>query len=77
MMQLNRLKLGFFLTSVTLLSLTTSKVMAQELGFWGEQAKPHCIQDALLKPDVSQEENPPIILFHCGREEYTTQPPFR
>ncbi|ERT09184.1 hypothetical protein M595_0874 [Lyngbya aestuarii BL J] len=55
----------------------TSKVMAQELGFWGEQTKPHCIQDALPKQDVSQEENSKIILFHCGREEYTTQPPFR
>lgn len=76
-MQLNRFRFGFVLTSVTLLSLMTSKVMAEELGFWGEQTKPHCIQDALSKPDVSQEENPKIILFYCGREEYTTQPPFR
>lgn len=76
-MQLNRLRFGLILTGVTLLSLTTSEVMAQESGFWGERPKPPCIRDALPQQDVSREENPKLLLFHCGREEYTTQPPFR
>ncbi|MEB3278505.1 MAG: hypothetical protein VKK42_06220 [Lyngbya sp.] len=76
-MQLNRLRFGIILATVTLLTLITSKVMAQESGFSGVRAKPHCIEDALASEDVSQRENLKSLLFHCGREEYTTQPPFR
>ncbi|WP_413160748.1 hypothetical protein ACL6C3_19760 [Capilliphycus salinus ALCB114379] len=76
-MELNRLRFGIILTAVTLLTLITSRVMAQESGFLGERAKPHCIEDALASEDVSQGENLKSLLFHCGREEYTTQPPLR
>jgi hypothetical protein len=76
-MKLHRFSLSMILTTATLFTLTTSQVIAQESRFFGERAKPDCIQDALPNEDVSPEKNLKNSRFHCGREEYTTQPPFR
>lgn len=76
-MQLNRFGLRILLSTATLLTLTTSEGMAQDLSLFRGQTKPDCIQDGLQKKYVSQSHNFQLNLFYCGREEYTTQPPFR
>lgn len=76
-MRLNRLKFGLILIGITLLGFPASKAIAQESGFPGEMAKPHCTEDVSGRDNVSGGENLKRLLFYCGREEYTTQPPFR
>ena len=76
-MNINRLNFTIFLASTAFVTLAPAEGMAKEISSCFTQVEPSCFRDVDSIKNVSRWESNQFEIFMCGREEYTSDTPYR
>lgn len=76
-MNINRFNLIIFLASTAFVTLAPSEGMAREVSSCFTPVEPSCFRDVGSIKNVSRWESSRFEILMCGREEYTSDTPYR